>query len=125
MRSSQKGQALLPVLILIVIFLSLGALSIESAISSLIIDRYYYDDLIGIYQTESALENGFLRLLRNPNYSGESLQLAESSCTIEVSGVSPKIIIAACNSGRTVRKMQAVVNATDGIMSITDIREIE
>ena len=120
-----KGQALIPLLILIVILLSLGATAIELAIGNILIDRYSQEELIGYYTTESALENGLLRVLRNPNYAGEDLQINGASCTIEVSGTTEKTILAFCEDENWIRRIQAQISFVDGQMEINSFQEIE
>jgi hypothetical protein len=120
-----KGQALLPLLILIIIILSLGAAAIELAIGNILIDRYFQDGMTSFYTVEAALENAFLRTLRDPAYVGESLQINEASCTIEISGEAPRVVNAGCNNGRQIRKMRAEISFSDGIMAVENIREIE
>ncbi|MBN1262893.1 MAG: hypothetical protein JW991_00890 [Candidatus Pacebacteria bacterium] len=120
-----RGQALIPLLIVILIVLGLGTAAIELAISQNLIDRYSCEGLIIFYETESALENSLLRLLRNPAYDGESLQIGESLCTITVNAGTPDIIVANCDNGSQVKKIQAEVNFVDGIMEVNHVREIE
>ena len=120
-----KGQALLPLLIVIVIVLSLGAAAIELAISSLIVSRISFEGQTLFYTTEAAFENGLLRALRNPSYVGESLQINQASCTIEASGQAPKTILAICSSDRQVKKIQGQIDYINGVMTVTDIVEVE
>ncbi len=125
MKKLPSGQALLPLLIVMIIVLGLGTAAIELAIGNLIIDRYRQDEVLGYYSTQSALENALLRLLRNPNYTGESLQINGASCTITVSGSAPYRLVVVCDNGRWVRKIQAFANFSAGIMAVTQVREIE
>lgn len=120
-----KGQALIPLLILVIIVLSLGTAAIELAISNVLIDRSFQEGLTGYYTTEAALENGLLRILRNPAYSSESLQIGDASCTIEITGTSPKIITSRCDNNRWVRKIQAEASFANGIMTVANVREVE
>ena len=120
-----SGQALLPLLIIIVIALGLGTAVIELSIGSMVSESYFQRELSTYFTTEAALENGFLRLLRNPNYLGEDLQINDSSCTIEVSGESPKVISAKCDTGYQVRKIQAEITYNEGKMEVGNIGEVE
>lgn len=120
-----KGQALLPLLIVVIIVLSLGTASIELAIGNVLVSRYFQEGLTGYFTTEAALENGLLRLLRNPGYPGESLQINDASCTINISGALPQVMDVRCDNSRQVRKIQAEISYVDGIMQVDNIREIE
>lgn len=120
-----RGQALIPLLIVIIIILSLGVAAIELAISNIIVGRYFQEGAIGFYTVEAALENGLLRTLRNPNYLGEDLQINNASCTIEISGELPRVVTTRCDSGRWVRKLEAEVYFSEGIMEVENISEVE
>lgn len=120
-----KGQALLPLLIIIVIVLSLGTIAVELAISNILVDRYLQESLIGYATTEAALENGLLRILRHPEYAGESLQIENSSCTITIAGNWPKTITAVCDNTQRIRKLEAEVNFVSGVLQVIHIQEIE
>jgi len=120
-----KGQALLPLLIIIVIVLGLGAAAIDLAIGSMVSESYFQKELSTYFTTEAALENGLLRLLRNPTYLGEDLQINDASCTIEISGESPKVILAVCDTGSQVKKIQAEITYDEGKMEVGNVGEIE
>lgn len=120
-----RGQALIPLLIVIIIILSLGVAAIELAISNIIVSRYFQEETSGYYTVEAVLENALLRTLRNPNYSGEDLQINDTSCTIEISGESPRVVTARCESGRWIRKLEAEVYFSEGIMEVENISEVE
>jgi Tfp pilus assembly protein PilX len=119
------GQALLPLLIVIVIVLSLGTAVIELAIGNILVDRYFQEAIFGFYTAEAALENGLLRLLRNPAYAGESLQINDVPCTIETVGTSPVVMTATCNDTHQVRKVRAEINYVDGVMVVNHLGEVE
>ena len=75
--------------------------------------------------TEGALENGLMSILRNPFYSGESLQVGDIPCTISVSGQAPTMITAECQSDRAIRQLQAEVTFVEGEMIVDNLKEIE
>jgi len=73
-----------------------------------------------------AIENAFMQLLRNPNYSGETVTLSGSTCTITVTGsASSKTVISRCTNGTYARKVGATVTFTSGLMSVSNILEQE
>ena len=58
---------------------------------------------------QAGADNAVLRLLRNPNYSGETdLSIGSGTATITVSGSSVKTIIAEGKDGNFIRKVQVV-----------------
>ena len=91
------GQAIIPLLIVVIIALGLGAVAVELAISNMLVDRYHFHAVVGYYSVESALEEAYLHWLRSPNFTSGSLQVNDASCNIEVSGSSPWIIVVDCD----------------------------
>lgn len=119
----QKGQAIIPLLIVVVIALGLGTIGIELAISNILADRYHFNAIVGYYATESALEESFLRWLRNPSYTGESLVVDDLECVTEVSGSSPWTFEASCTSDHFVRHLSATVDWVNGEMVVDNVSE--
>ena len=75
--------------------------------------------------TYGALENALLRLLRDPNYSGETFTTGVFTCDIVVTGsLSAKTINTTCTDGSYVRKLQATGGFTNGQMSVATITEV-
>ncbi|MCJ7827743.1 hypothetical protein MUP65_01180 [Patescibacteria group bacterium] len=123
MSKKQSGQALLPLLIVLVISVSLATLAIEMSISSILIDRTFLNSLVGYYSVESVLENAFIRWLRDPGYEGETIEVNGLDCQSTVTGTSPWLFEASCQADIYVRKMSAQVSWVDGEMVIEDFAE--
>ncbi len=119
------GQALIPLLIVMLIALGLGAAAVEVAVSNILVDRYHLQTITGYYAAESALEEAFLGWLRDPNYTSGSLQVNQASCTIEVSGSSSWMFLVACSTDRWIRKLSAQATYVNGEMVITSVSEIQ
>lgn len=120
-----RGQALLPVLIIMVIVLTLGVGTLYLNVGGLLLGSYSQEGEKVLMATEGALENGLLKILRNPFYSGESLQVEGTPCTISVSSPTPTVMTAECNSGRAIRRLQAEVSFVDGEMFVDNLKEVE
>ena len=120
-----RGQALLPMIILLALIIILGTSLFNLSIGGLLITSYFQEGESILMVTEGALENGLMRILRNPAYVGESLQIGNVSCTISASGLTPVVMLASCNSGRAIRRLRAEINFTNGRMVVNNIREVE
>ena len=73
---------------------------------------------------ESGIENALLRLLRNPNYTGEAgLTMGSGTADISVSGSNPYTITSIGKSGSFSRTLQVIVNY-NGNMTISSWREV-
>lgn len=120
-----KGQALI-----ILLFISLIGMTVISAAavvaygnisSSSIVEQGNY----AYYIAESGIEEGMLRLIRNPNYTGtpvgQPLSIDGGNVTIEVSG---NTIIATGTYNNNVRKIKAETTYTNYMRSIISWKEI-
>jgi hypothetical protein len=75
--------------------------------------------------TEGAIENGLLRNLRDPAYTGESLQVGGLPCTIVTSGPTPIVVTAECQSDQASRRLEAEAEIVMGEIVINSLKEIE
>jgi len=120
----KKGQTLLILLVFMII-----AITVTSAATTLIIvnsanTQKMEGGEVALHIAESGIENGLLRLLRNPNYTGENdLTIGGGTVDISVTGNNPYTITATGTSGIFTRIIQVVVNY-NGNMTITSWREI-
>ena len=124
-KERQRGQALIPVLIIILIVLVLGAGSLYLSLGSMLLSSYSYLGEAALISTEGAMEDALMGILRNPDYAGGSLQVADVPCTISVSGSSPAVITAECDTGRSIRRLESEVTFVNGEMTVDNLQEIE
>lgn len=120
---NKKGQALLIVILLSAIVLTIGMVTSSLSVANLQETIIFKEGVKTYFLAESALENGLIRLLRNPQYSGESLQLEGVPCIIEVSQ-EPVQVRAWCDTGQVIRRLEADVSFIDGQMQVSQFREI-
>ena len=119
-----KGQTLLMLLVFMII-----AITVTSAATTLILvnsanTQKMEGGEIAFNIAEGGIENGLLRLLRNPNYTGENdLVIGDGTVDISVTGSNPYTITSVGTSGNFSRTLQVVVNY-NGNMTITSWREI-
>lgn len=125
LKINHQGQALLPVIIVMAIVLVLGVGALHLSVGGMLISFSSREGETALLATEGALENGLMMILRNPSYAGESLQVSGYPCTITVSGQSPAVMIAECQSDRAIRRLQAEVSFIDGEMVVDNLQEIE
>lgn len=119
----EKGQALLIVIFLAAIVLTLGIATSSLSVSGLQEILVFKEGAKAYFFAESALENGLLRLLRDPSYSGEALQVEETPCIIEITK-EPLKVRAWCDSGKVIRRLEAEVSFFEGQMQVSQIKEI-
>ncbi len=73
---------------------------------------------------ESGAENAMLRLLRDPNYTGETLTIGSATATITVTGTDPKTITSTGVSAGFSRQVKVTAGYTNGILTVTSWNEI-
>lgn len=121
-----KGQALIGVLAIIAISTVLvSSLMINSLISA--------DSSLKLRQSSSAItiadsymQNAFIKLIRDPNYTGETLTLNDGRVIIEITGENPKYILIKSIGPQNdiLRQLSSQVNFdSNGAVSITNWTE--
>ena len=79
---------------------------------------------LAYYAAESGVENALLRLLRNPNYIGETLTIGEATAVITVTGVNPKTVVSVGQNGNFKRKVSAQVTYSNGYYTFSNWKEL-
>jgi len=73
--------------------------------------------------TDSYIQNAIIKIIRDPNYTGETLTLTSGQVIIEVTGDAPKnILVKSTNLQNDIlRQLSVDVNfATDGAVSVSN-----
>lgn len=74
---------------------------------------------------ESGAENALMRLIRNPNYSGETLNINGGTTVITVNTTgATKTIVATGTVSNFIRKIQVVADYTNNILIVSSWKEI-
>ncbi|OGH17862.1 MAG: hypothetical protein A3C22_03300 [Candidatus Levybacteria bacterium RIFCSPHIGHO2_02_FULL_37_10] len=120
----ESGQALITLLFFVLISLTItsGAIIII-IINSLSVSKSQ-EGTLAYYIAESGVENAMLRLLRDPNYAGETLIIGESTVIITVTGSNPKTAVAVGQNGNFKRTIQVDMDYNNGYYTISNWKEI-
>ena len=117
---NQKGQTLVSLLIIIAVSILAvtsaivsASLSSTAAITS-ISDKVYYS-------AETGAEEALIKLLRDPSYPGETLDLAGINVEITVSSPSPteKVIISTASTNSIKRRVDVSAQFLNNILTVT------
>lgn len=124
MKKKQNGLALIMVMLI-------GAIALVAVVSAttVVISELKKSSVttfgVSQYQiTYGVLENAFIQLLRNPNYSSETVTIGLSTCEITATSGFTKTVAVSCSDGKYVRKIGATVTFIDGIMTVSGISEL-
>ncbi len=120
----EKGQALITLLFFILISLTIttGAIIII-IINSISVGRFQ-EGALAYYAAESGIENALLRLLRDPNYTGETLTIGEKTAIITVTGSNPKTVVVVGLNGNFKRTVSAQMSYNNGYYTFSSWKEI-
>lgn len=116
------------VLILLLVFMVVAVTVVSSAVIMLLLNSEGVSKMqqgyLAYYTAESGAENAILRLLRDPNYIGETMTIDDATVLITVTGANPKTITSEGNVGNFRRKIQTEVVYNNGIYTIQSWKEI-
>lgn len=119
----KTGQAL----VMLLVFSAIAIVVITAAVAIIIVGSTSASNVAISYDAfqaaESGVENALLRLLRDPNYSGETLTIGAATTTITVTGTDPKEIVSVGTMEEFVRTIRAEASYTQGVLSLTSWTE--
>ena len=124
MKSLQKGQALVTLLFFVLISLTITSAAIIIIIANSISASRFQEGTGAYYTAESGVENALLRLLRDPNYTGETLIIGTGTATVTVSGANPKTIVSIGQNGNFKRTVQAQATYSNGYYTFSNWKEL-
>lgn len=120
----RKGQALVTLLIFMIITITITSAAVAVMILNSQSANKMQEGLLAYNIAEGGAENAILRLLRDPDYTGETLIMGEGVATITVSGVSPITINSEGRIRNFLRKIRVTTNYNNGIFTISSWKEI-
>ena len=120
----QKGQALITLLFFVLVSLTITSAAIIIIIINSISVTKSQEGTLAYYAAESGVENALLRLLRDPNYTGETLTIGTGTAIITVTGTNPKTVVAVSQNGNFKRTVQAQMTYNNGHYTFSNWKEI-
>lgn len=116
-------------LIMLLVFMTMAMIITTGAVTVTLINSRatttWYQGEQTLPLAQSGIENAILRLLRDPNYTGETIQLDVSSVTTTVTGGTTKTITTEATNGSAKRKIQVIGSFTNNVFTISSWREIQ
>lgn len=121
-----NGQALVTLLVFTTITLLITTAAVVMIIVNSLAVTKFQEATSALYVAESGAENAILRLLRNPNYAGETLSVGEGWAAITVAdGIGDqKIISSAGAKGNFLRRIQVTIDYAGNVLTILSWKEI-
>lgn len=119
-----KGQALISLLFFTIVTVTIASAAVVINLVNALGTSTFQQGELAFYTAETGAENALLRLLRDPNYSGETLTVAEGSATVIVSGTGEKTIVSKGRVGNFQRTIQVNVQLANNTLSVLSWKEI-
>ena len=119
-----KGQTIILLLVFVLVAIIVTTASIISMSVNIQASEKVATGTATYDLAESGAENAMIKLLRDPAYSGENLQLSQGNLQITITGTNPKIIISAATINNYVRKIEVTVDTTNNVLSVIAWKEI-
>lgn len=126
MKKQHKAQALVTLLVFTATALIITTAAVTvTLINALAADKFAQGEQ-ALHIAEAGADNAVLRLLRNPNYTGESnLAIGSGTATITVTGTTTKTIVSEGTTGNFKRKIQAVGTFSGNVFTVGSWSEID
>lgn len=125
-RNWQKGQALTTILFVMVIVFFFFTQSTILYLGNVELANNFSDGSLLLTKAEGYLENAALRFLRDPSYTGESLQDSNISCTMQIVDLGgAKDITTACQKDQWQKKVGVTVSISNGVYTFSKITQRE
>lgn len=123
-KHNQSGQTLVTLLVFSVIALTTASAAVAVMINTTRNAGTTENRIRARHTAEAGAENALLRLIRNPNYSGETLVIDGATATIVVSGTSPKTIISSSTSGGITQAVEVVADYINNRLTVVSWKSV-
>lgn len=123
-----KGQALINLIFFAVIASTVTTAAIIMVYVNSVSGAKLQEGMIAYQIAESGAENGLLRLLRDPSYTGETLTVGNGSAVILATGsgtvATPYFITSTGTKGNFVKKVEVQATYLNNLFSVISKKEI-
>ena len=106
---NQTGQTLVTLLVFIVVATAVTSTAVAILINTTRSSSILGESIKATQIADSGAENALLRLLRDPNYIGETLSIGQGTATVSVTGSNPKTITSIGTIGNYKSTVQVIV----------------
>ena len=121
---NSSGQALISLVFFTMIGMAIATAAILATLSSTIASSKFQSGTLTFSEAESGAENAYLRLLRDPNYKGETMTINGATVIATVSGSTNIIVNTKATSGAFSRSVQVKLQYTNGKYVIQSWKEM-
>jgi len=123
-----KGQALITLLFFTVIGVTVTSAAVAMVLVNSLGGTKQQQGEVAYEIAQSGADNGLLRLLRDPTYTGETVMLGNGSATISVTGngsvTTPFVILSKGATGTYLREVQVTATYQNSLLAVLSRKEV-
>jgi hypothetical protein len=119
----KKGQALVILLVFMAVAITVTTTAAMILMGAQKTTSSYEVSTDAYSVAESGMENALMRLLRDPDYSGETLTVGDGIATISATGQGA-VVISAGRVGNYIRTIKVTAGFTNNILTVNTWQEI-
>jgi len=124
----ERGQALITLLFFAIVGITVTSAAVVMILVNSMSGTKQQQGEIAYDIAQSGAENGLLRLLRDPTYTGETLSVGSGTVVISVSGSgtsgSPYVILSKGTIGAFMREEQITATYQNNLLTVTGRQEV-
>jgi hypothetical protein len=123
--NSRRGQALITLLFFMIISITITSAAVVVILTNSLSAQKLEAGTTSYYTAESGAENALLRLLRDPDYTGETLTIDGATVIATVAKAGDDYTVTSdSTSGNFNRVVQVEASFVDNILTITSWKEV-
>lgn len=115
----RAGQTLITLLVFIVVATTITTTAVAILLNTTESSSIASNAISATQIADSGAENAILRLIRDPSYTGEDMDIGNGNAHISVSGTNPKTITSIGSINNFKKTVQVIVTYNNNIMSVS------
>jgi hypothetical protein len=123
-KNHTSGYIAVVLLVFVVVSVIMATAAVNVSIANLSAVSDYEQGTQAMAVAQSGAENGLLRLIRDPSYTGETLTVDQGTAEISVTGTNPQTMVVVGNLGTKKRTLRLSIDRTDGVVNVTSWQEV-
>lgn len=121
---NETGQTLVLLLIFVVIAITITTASVAMMVVNVKATSKLEQGSTALDVAESGAETAMIKLLRDPTYGGETVPVGSGQAVITVTGTNPKTVLSKGTVNNFTRSIQATVDYTNNVLTVTSWKEV-
>ena len=117
--NSRAGQTLVTLLVFMVVATAVTTTAVAVLTNTTRSSSILGSTIEATHIADSGAENALMRLIRNPDYTGETLTVGDGSALITVTGTTTKTITSIGTIGNYKKTVQIIVTYTNNVLTVS------